>query len=75
MNKNQAAKSNQKIESMLNQKTNEDNNKQKPNPKDPNQNKNHQADGDFENTKREVTAKTFDKRKDSQNGNESNEDS
>ncbi len=75
MNKNQIDNSNQKTESMLKQKTNEDYNKQKPNPKDPNQNKNHQADGDLENNKREVTAETFDKRKDSQNGNEGNEDS
>ena len=69
MNKNQTDKSYQKTESMSKQKTNEDYNKQKPNTKHPNQNKNHQADGDLENKKREVTAKTFDKRKDSQNGN------
>lgn len=75
MNKNQTDKSNPKSESMSKQKTNEDYNKQEPNLKDPNQNKNQQADGDFENKKREVTAKTFDKRKDSQNGNEGHEDS
>lgn len=38
MKKNQVEKPNQKNENMLIQKTNEDYNKQKPNPKDPNQN-------------------------------------
>lgn len=69
MNKNQSDKRNHKTQSMSKQKTNEDYNKQKPNPKDPNQNKNHQADGDPENMKRVSTAKTLVMKKVPQNGN------
>jgi hypothetical protein len=71
MNKNQTAKSNQKTESQSKQKTNEDFNKQKSNPNDPNQNKNYYADDldDHENKKRAPTTKNVGMRKDSQNGN------
>jgi hypothetical protein len=69
MDKNQTDKSNQKTESQSKQKTNEDYNK--PNPKDPNQYKNHYADDhdDHENKKRAPTTKNVGMRKDSQNGN------
>lgn len=52
MDKNKNDNSKQKNDGMLKEKTNEDFNKQKPNPKDPNQNKKHQI-GENEETEKQ----------------------
>jgi hypothetical protein len=58
MDKNQNDNRNQPTEGMLKEKTNQDFNKQKPDPKDPIQNKKHQIgeDDEEENDRREITA-------------------
>lgn len=48
MDKHSSNKSNHNNDTMLKEKTNQDYNKQKPDPKDPNQKKNHQAGEDEE---------------------------
>lgn len=52
MDKNKSDNSKQKNDGMLKEKTNEDFNKQKPNPKDPYQNKKHQI-GENEETEKQ----------------------
>jgi hypothetical protein len=48
MKKNKNEKGNQANDAMLKAKTNQDFNNQKPDPEDPNQNKNHQENGEAE---------------------------
>lgn len=61
---------------MLNEKTNQDYNKQKPDPKDPNQSRNHQIskEEELENKKKQLKNKTNNPTNDSRNGDEGNED-
>lgn len=60
MNKNQQDNHYQQTDSLSRQKRNEDYTKQRPNPKDSNQNKNHQTfnDEEMENINRQIAAKT-----------------
>jgi len=74
MGKNKTDNLNQDSEAMLKEKTNQDFNKQKPNPNDPNQNKYHQsgeADG-VEKQIKKVSDKSDNLNKDSQSGDELN---
>lgn len=69
MDKNQKDNSHQPTDGMLKEKTNQDYNKQKPDPKDPLQNKNHQIgeEDEEESQRREITANIGDNMGDDRN--------
>lgn len=76
MDKNTANKSHHNNDTMLKEKTNQDFNKQKPDPNDPNQKKNHQAgaDDERENKEHALKAKSGDTPHNGQKRDESNKD-
>ncbi|MFN0187657.1 MAG: hypothetical protein ACKVQV_03055 [Bacteroidia bacterium] len=75
MDKNQNDNRNQPTEGMLKEKTNQDFNKQKPDPKDPLQNKKHQIGEEEENDRREITGNIGDNMDNDRNREEDEDES